>query len=188
MFLAQGPQRSDAGEARTRGLSVSSQALFHWATALPSYSVTSSWASVCSVHIMMVSYSVTSSWASVFCSYHDGQLFCNIFLSISVQFKSWWSVILLHLLGHQCSVHIMMVSYSVTSSWASVFCSYHDGQLFCNILGISFCSYHDGQLFCYIFLSISVQFKSWWSVILLHLLGHQCSVHIMMVSYSVTSS
>ena len=29
MCLAQGPQRSDAGEARTRGLSVSSQALYH---------------------------------------------------------------------------------------------------------------------------------------------------------------
>ena len=28
-------QRSDAGEARTRGPSVSSQALYHWATALP---------------------------------------------------------------------------------------------------------------------------------------------------------
>ena len=35
MCLAQGPQRSDAGEARTRNLSVSSQALYHWATALP---------------------------------------------------------------------------------------------------------------------------------------------------------
>ena len=35
MCLAQGQQRSDAGEARTRGLSVSSQALYHWATALP---------------------------------------------------------------------------------------------------------------------------------------------------------
>ena len=35
MCLAQGPQRSDAGEARTRGLSVSSQALYHWVTALP---------------------------------------------------------------------------------------------------------------------------------------------------------
>ena len=36
MCLAQGPQRSDIGEARTRDLSVSSQALYHWATALPS--------------------------------------------------------------------------------------------------------------------------------------------------------
>ena len=35
MCLAQGPQGSDAGEARTRGLSISSQALYHWATALP---------------------------------------------------------------------------------------------------------------------------------------------------------
>ena len=35
MCLAQGPQRSDAGEARTRGPSVSSQALYHWAIALP---------------------------------------------------------------------------------------------------------------------------------------------------------
>ena len=35
MCLAQGPQRSDAGEARTHCLSVLSQALYHWATALP---------------------------------------------------------------------------------------------------------------------------------------------------------
>ena len=35
MCLAQGPQRSDAGEAGTRGPSDSSQALYHWATALP---------------------------------------------------------------------------------------------------------------------------------------------------------
>ena len=35
MCLAQGLQRSDAGEAQTRGPSVSSQALYHWATALP---------------------------------------------------------------------------------------------------------------------------------------------------------
>ena len=34
MCLAQGPQRSDAGEALTRGPSVSSQALYHRATAL----------------------------------------------------------------------------------------------------------------------------------------------------------
>ena len=36
MCLAQRPQRSDAGEAQTRGPSVLSQALYHWATALPS--------------------------------------------------------------------------------------------------------------------------------------------------------
>ena len=35
MYLAQGPQRSDAGEARTSGPSVSSQALYHLANALP---------------------------------------------------------------------------------------------------------------------------------------------------------
>ena len=35
MCLAQVPQRSDAGEAQTRSPSVSSQALYHWATALP---------------------------------------------------------------------------------------------------------------------------------------------------------
>ena len=35
MCLAQGPQRSDAGEARTCGPLDSSQALYHWATALP---------------------------------------------------------------------------------------------------------------------------------------------------------
>ena len=37
MCLAQGPQRSDAGKARTRGPSASSQALYHWATALPEF-------------------------------------------------------------------------------------------------------------------------------------------------------
>ena len=37
MWLAQEPQRSDAGEARTRSLSVSSQVLYHWVTALPPY-------------------------------------------------------------------------------------------------------------------------------------------------------
>ena len=35
MCLAQGPQRSDACEARIRGPSVSSQALYQWATGLP---------------------------------------------------------------------------------------------------------------------------------------------------------
>ena len=34
MCLAQWPQRSEAGEARARGALVSSQALYHWATAL----------------------------------------------------------------------------------------------------------------------------------------------------------
>ena len=35
MCLSQGPQRSDASEARTRAPSVSSQALYHWGIALP---------------------------------------------------------------------------------------------------------------------------------------------------------
>ena len=34
MCPAQGPHRSDGGEARTRGPLVSSVALYHWATAL----------------------------------------------------------------------------------------------------------------------------------------------------------
>ena len=37
MCLAQGPQRSDTDEARTPIPSVLSQALYHWATALPNY-------------------------------------------------------------------------------------------------------------------------------------------------------
>ena len=40
MCLAQGPQRIDAGEAGTRGLSVWSQAFYHLATALPCYPYT----------------------------------------------------------------------------------------------------------------------------------------------------
>ena len=42
MCLALGKQRSDAGEARTRGPSVTSQAIYKWATALPSSSSSSS--------------------------------------------------------------------------------------------------------------------------------------------------
>ena len=41
MCLAQGPQRSDACEAQTMGPSVSSQALYHWATVLPNCVVNS---------------------------------------------------------------------------------------------------------------------------------------------------
>ena len=37
MCLAQGPQPSDAGEAKKRSLWVSSQVLYHWATVLPIY-------------------------------------------------------------------------------------------------------------------------------------------------------
>ena len=37
MCRAQGPQRSNAGEAQTRSLWVLGQALYHWATALPLY-------------------------------------------------------------------------------------------------------------------------------------------------------
>ena len=37
MCLAQRPQRSDAGEAQTRSPLVKSQALYHWATALPNF-------------------------------------------------------------------------------------------------------------------------------------------------------
>ena len=33
--LAQGPQHSHAGEAQTHGPTVSSQALYHWATVFP---------------------------------------------------------------------------------------------------------------------------------------------------------
>ena len=35
MCFAQGPQRSDASEARTHDPWVLSQALYHWATGLP---------------------------------------------------------------------------------------------------------------------------------------------------------
>ena len=35
MCLAQGPQHSDPAEARTRGSSVLSQALYHWAILSP---------------------------------------------------------------------------------------------------------------------------------------------------------
>ena len=41
MCLAQGPQRSDAGEAQTRGPSVLSQVLYHRATVLPTITINS---------------------------------------------------------------------------------------------------------------------------------------------------
>ena len=47
MCLAQGPQRCDACEARTCDPSVSSQALYHWATALPCLW----WKFVCLLHL-----------------------------------------------------------------------------------------------------------------------------------------
>ena len=40
MCLAQGPQRSDADEAQTHGLSVLCQAPYHWATGLPDLQMT----------------------------------------------------------------------------------------------------------------------------------------------------
>ena len=43
MCLAQGPQRSDVGDARTRCPSVSSQALYHWAIAVPILCVILTW-------------------------------------------------------------------------------------------------------------------------------------------------
>ena len=43
MCLSQAPQRSEASEARTRGASVSSQALYHWATALSTNSSKVMW-------------------------------------------------------------------------------------------------------------------------------------------------
>ena len=43
MCLAQGAQRSDASEARTRGPWFSSKALYHWVTALPQCYLGCSW-------------------------------------------------------------------------------------------------------------------------------------------------
>ena len=57
MFLAQGPQRSDAGEAWTLSLSVSSQALYHWATALPMY-VLKCGGSLCWIYLIFLKYPI----------------------------------------------------------------------------------------------------------------------------------
>ena len=43
MCLAQWPQHSDTSETQTRGPSVSSQALYHWATVLPLKSLKTIW-------------------------------------------------------------------------------------------------------------------------------------------------
>ena len=50
MCLAQGPQRSDASEAQTSGTSVSSEALYHWVTALPSDEI---WPKLKLIHTLM---------------------------------------------------------------------------------------------------------------------------------------
>ena len=49
-YFAQGPQPSDAGEARTRGPSVSGQALYHWATALPTLALSLHGWAMCFAH------------------------------------------------------------------------------------------------------------------------------------------
>ena len=65
MCLAQGPQQSDTGEARTRSSSLSSQALYHWATALPcmdsTYSVSFSAPKIISSRLCCLSASCSAS-------------------------------------------------------------------------------------------------------------------------------
>ena len=62
MCLAQRPQRSGTGEARTRGPSVSSQALYHWATALPTHGLIKLY-----LHNIMQCYNgLQSEWVIVF--------------------------------------------------------------------------------------------------------------------------
>ena len=66
MCLAQGPQHSDAGEARTRGLSVSHQALYHWVTALPIFSEPNSFMHMFhDVYIVLAKYQIAPSQAVV---------------------------------------------------------------------------------------------------------------------------
>ena len=69
MCLAQGPQRSDASEARTRGPSISSQALYHWATALTT--------------LVLI---VQLNWTALFAPYEFGHL--NI--SVVEEILSYW--------------------------------------------------------------------------------------------------
>ena len=58
MCLAQGPQPSDTGEARTRGLLVSSQAFYHRATALPNC--------ICKIgHTCLIFFSVSNKYLLV---------------------------------------------------------------------------------------------------------------------------
>ena len=68
MCLAQGPQRSDAGEARTRGPSVSSQALYHWATALP-YLLLSK--SIAGARLLLQIYVNSFETLQMFCSWSE---------------------------------------------------------------------------------------------------------------------
>ena len=55
MCLTQGPQRSDAGEAGTCGLSVSSQALYHWA--LPD---------ICNITLLL-GWQILNNWGNKYC-------------------------------------------------------------------------------------------------------------------------
>ena len=88
MCLAQGPQRSDAGKARTRDPSVSSQALYHWATALPDISV---------VYWLKAAYSVTF----------------DIFRKIYFLFKSFVKVELIYVF----TINLFTIAENCTEKW-----------------------------------------------------------------------
>ena len=112
MCLAQGPQRSDAGEARTRGPSVSSQALYHWATALPF--VYQAWLSCIALTLLCVSFIYSKTCLSgrpkvekIVVSNTAGQKYC-IMLSWSILQYFWpalyatiglWNPFFLHFLS-----------------------------------------------------------------------------------------
>ena len=96
MCLAQGPQRSDAGEARTRYPSVSSQALYHWATGLPDDSREISclicyfWESskILNCHLLQIIGGAL--WVSFIrtCEFRSGDHWMNFW------FSSLWSIVL----------------------------------------------------------------------------------------------
>ena len=90
MCLAQGPKRSHVGEAWTRGPSVSSQALYHWATALPYQFVLKilTWNKILTEwQITQIQYSPTFSKQGIKMTRH---LWHELLLSHGLAYR-WWN-------------------------------------------------------------------------------------------------
>ena len=104
MCLAQGPQCSDAGEARTCGPSVSSHALYHCATTLPSCCIF-----VCNVHYSFCVYTAST---NSFCLCIVTLILLFICMQCPRFFLCIYSIKLFFLFMH-CHTNLVIYLYAV---------------------------------------------------------------------------